>query len=432
MISSFLKLSLFLYAAMTLIGMAPMNIAFGLLTLLTALLWAQSKKTSAPYFGEIENQKEWFDYKKVAGLLSFACLFSLAMAALHPISYAGREPEVTLHGFHKIWFMLIPCITLPSFFLLKVSDQKKWLVHLIHFYIGMTLLLAPLAVIQYFTGWPISLPLPVVENRFHAVLLLGHHLSVASILPFPTLIAFGLWLSHLQTQASFQRKAFYFSSFVAGTLCLFLSYARTAWLMLPLTLIALLLIKLKGRLRLILVLLTLITPALLSLHPAVKERITRNVGISERLELWKVNLAYFQDRPFYGIGWLKTQEMSEFYFKQQDPHHYTGKFWGHAHNNFFEMLGGTGLIGALAFLIFSFWTLRFANRTRKLAIQKQNHFIEGAALGLFAALIMLHLNGLTNVTFWEGKVMHSQMFALTLLFWLRLASEKHTLNQVQK
>ena len=46
--------------------------------------------------------------------------------------------------------------------------------------------LSAVGVIQYFSGWPQAAEDPEARrNRYHATILLGHHLSVASILIFP-------------------------------------------------------------------------------------------------------------------------------------------------------------------------------------------------------------------------------------------------------
>jgi O-antigen ligase len=145
------------------------------------------------------------------------------------------------------------------------------------------------------------------------------------------------------------------------------------------------------------------------------------MGIQDRLRLWEANLDYFKHRPITGIGWLKTQEMSGFYFQEKHPENYKEYFWVHAHNNFFEMLGGTGILGTIAFLLWSIFTIRFALQTRNLAEDAKNYFLSDLASGITVALLLLHFNGLTNVTFWEGKVMHQQMFAIGLLFMIQIA-----------
>ncbi len=142
------------------------------------------------------------------------------------------------------------------------------------------------------------------------------------------------------------------------------------------------------------------------------------MGIQDRFRLWEANIDFFKHRPLTGIGWLKTQEMSEFYFKEKFPDHYHDYFWGHAHNNFFEMLGGTGLLGVIAFILWTLFTLRLARRLTLQHEEAQNFFLSDFSWGIFVALILLHFNGLTNVTFWEGKVMHQQVFAVGFLLML--------------
>jgi len=156
---------------------------------------------------------------------------------------------------------------------------------------------------------------------------------------------------------------------IAGILVLFLSYARTGWLAILLGM-AILFQKYFGRHLtrkqwIASVVGMLFFLSVFSQTPLVKERIQRMMGVNERFLLWKANFDFFVHRPLTGIGWLKTQEMSKYYFKSIDPENYEHYFMGHAHSNF--------------------------------------------------SLILLHFNGLTNVTFWEGKVMHQQMIAIGFL-----------------
>jgi O-antigen ligase len=116
-----------------------------------------------------------------------------------------------------------------------------------------------------------------------------------------------------------------------------------------------------------------------------------------------------------GIGWLKTQEMTRYFFDEIDPLRLKGNYGGHAHSNFFEMLGGTGLIGLTAFLAWSWFTLSLANRLRKRFLESGDAVLSDLCFGILVALILLHVNGLTNVNFWEGKVMHQQMLAIAIL-----------------
>jgi O-antigen ligase len=87
---------------------------------------------------------------------------------------------------------------------------------------------------------------------------------------------------------------------------------------------------------------------------------------------------------------------------------------GHAHNNFLEILGGTGLFGALAWLAWWAGVLVLAWRARKISEPTQ------FALGVLAAFFVFHLNGLTQVNFWEAKVLHQLTFVIAwVLLWVR-------------
>ena len=406
-----------LYAICSMTAMAGMNLSFLALVLAWLTSFALSKKletASLPRTSEFAI--EWKSYQFWAWALFIACIISLVVAKVWPHLYAGHAPDVTVHGFLKIWYLVIPAILLSFYERICLGPEGlrfEWLKKVLIAWWWMTLALGVMAAIQFNIGWPLLQVIPTNPTHYHAILMFGHHLSTSSILIFPAFTALAVALGAYTRNRSLLR--FELVAGLTGILILFLSYARTAWIAIPIG-IVLLFVRYFNRRQLIsslLVFFTLI--AAFSQTPAMKERIRNGMGISERLELWKANIDYFKQRPLTGIGWLKTQEMSEFYFKEISPDHYKDYFWGHAHSNLFEMLGGTGILGLLAFLGWSFFTLRLALRTRRYTIQAGDHYWADFAWGIFVALLLLHFNGLTNVTFWEGKVMHQQMFAVALL-----------------
>jgi O-antigen ligase len=295
---------------------------------------------------------------------------------------------------------------------------------------GTLLALLPVAIIQFLTGWPKPQVIPTNPDRFHAILFLGHHLSVSSVIPFPTFAALAVALGSWQRD----RKLPWFSTAVgvAGLIILFLSYARTAWLAIPIGLILLFVKYLKPKVLMASVIGLVLTLGLASQTPAMKERIRNSMGIQDRFRLWEANLDYFKQRPITGIGWLATQEMSQYYFKEKDPEHFKEYFWGHAHSNYFEMLGGTGLLGFIVYLIFVVFTLKFSWQTARMADQTGLPGWGDTSRGITIALVLLHFNGLTNVTFWEGKVLHQQMLSLGLILTIRsiLVGKTPTANRI--
>ena len=405
--------SIAFYLLCSLIGMAPMNIGFGILLLFYITARLRSEKGSVPNTLAIPGAKS---LAVVSGLLALACGVSLFAMHFWPHSYAGHSPVLTFRAFEKLWYLLIPFLFVSAF-QTQAPNSLPALNFLRRIWWGTLLALLPVAIIQFLTGWPKPQVIPTNPDRFHAILFLGHHLSVSSVIPFPTFTALAVVLGAWQRD----RRMPWFPTLVglAGLTILFLSYARTAWLAIPIGLVLLFMKYLKPKVLLASVAGLVLVLGLASQTPAMKERIRNSMGIQDRFRLWEANLDYFKHRPVTGIGWLATQEMSQYYFKERDPEHYREYFWGHAHSNYFEMLGGTGLLGFLFFLVFVGFTLRFSWQTGRMADEAGLPGWGDFSRGITIALVLLHFNGLTNVTFWEGKVLHQQMVSLGLILTIR-------------
>jgi len=404
-----------LYSLLSLTSMAGMNLGFGAV-FLVFLLAAFRRDGRA--FDKMAAIPEFRLYLKTGAGLFATCLLSLTAAKFFPYSYAGHAPEITLHGFLKIWYLLCPLI-LTVAFSAQAFDPEENLRFVLRVWWATVILLLPIGLIQFKTGWIHPQIIPTNLAFHHVTLFFGHHLSSASILIFPAFTAMAVMMGRLRRGQPLPLLET--GAALAGTTLLFLSYARTAWIAIPLGIVLIFARNLKPKRFAASVAALLLVLGAASQTPAMKERIRNSMGIRDRFRLWEANLDYFRHRPVTGIGWLKTQEMSEFYFKEKDPANYHSYFWGHAHNNIFEMLGGTGILGTLAFFAWSLFTLAFALNTRKAASSAHRPFFEDVSIGIFTALILLHFNGMTNVTFWEGKVMHQQMLAVAILFMIRIA-----------
>jgi O-antigen ligase len=403
-----------LYTVFSLTSMAGMNLAFGVVTIgFLAVLCRREN----PAIRELISLADFRRYLIAGAWVFVTCLLSLIVAKLHPHSYAGHAPDITAHGFLKIWYMLSPGILAVTFAGIDAERRKNLKAILISWWI-MVLPLCAVAVIQFYTGWPHPQGVPTYPGHYHATLFLGHHLSTASILIFPTFTALAVAFGRLRRKERLMTLEW--AAGTAGVLILYLSYARTAWLAIPIGLVLIFGKYLKPKWFAASTAALVATVFAMSRTQAIQERMASSTGIRDRVRLWEANFDFFKNRPVTGIGWLKTQEMSEFYFKEKFPGNYLEYFWGHAHNNFLEMLGGTGILGTSAFLLWTGFTLMLAWNTRKQAEMRSDEFLSDVSWGIFVALILLHFNGLTNVTFWEGKVMHQQMLAVGLLFMIRL------------
>jgi O-antigen ligase len=151
------------------------------------------------------------------------------------------------------------------------------------------------------------------------------------------------------------------------------------------------------------------------LLPPVTRRILDFRGILTREELWSANVEFFKARPFTGVGWHHNIELSGYYLMER--HHVASVFSGHAHNNLLDVLGGTGLLGTLAWL--AWCVLAFAI---PISLAQKG---TGFARGLVCAWIVFQLNGLTQVNFWEAKVLHQIAWVMAwTLAWALLQKGK--------
>jgi O-antigen ligase len=419
--------ALVLYAVGSLTAMAPMNISFACVAL--AWVYVLSKKQMGSPDDETKNTVS--RYFKYTVFLSIACTISIAASYFWPYAYAGHNPSVNFHSFWKLWHLYTPFVLLSVFsyafehaqFRLSQFIQASWL--------GLCVL-SIVAIIQFFTGWPHAQIVPTSPQFFHATLFFGHHLSTASIIIFPCFMALAVALGRkkIKPENHFLIKNLDAFAALAGVLILYFSFARTAWLTLPMGL-ALVFSKSFDKKKWIISGITILLLAFaLSFSTAVQDRLSPKAGgVADRLQLWSINIDYFSHRPLTGIGFLKTNEMSEFYFKEHFPDSYRSKFWGHAHSNYFEMLGGTGLLGMIAYLAWVIFTVRCAYQISVRAKNTGFYFHSDLAWGIWAALIVLHINGLTNVNFWEGKVLHQHLLAIGIL--LMISFEVGRLQKLQ-
>lgn len=409
------------YVFSTHTAMGVMNSAFGLVFLYWASFRVLKSAKTPPIY--TLNLKEYYYF---IAIFIMAALVSTASVLFYPYLYAGHAPTMDLHAPQKLWYFFIPILMVDFFAHLTTSAYDRLLKNMLTTWWWSTILFSGIALIQFKTGWPLAQPIPTLPGYYHAILFLGHHLSVASVFIFSTFAAGALCVGHfalLKNKSPFPTLEF--CAFISGCIILFLSYARTAWLTLPIGLFFLMfyyfyLVK-KLTIKRIVFSIALISFLLLLLFQftAIQTRVENLMGVQERFLLWKANLDYFYHRPFTGIGWLKTQEMVEYYFKSINPEHYHQYFFGHAHNNFLELLGGAGLLGLGAFLAFMVFSILYTLDTAKrlLDVMPSCSFL---AMGIAIALVLLHVNGLTNVNFLEGKVFQQQMLALSMVMIMRM------------
>jgi O-antigen ligase len=291
----------------------------------------------------------------------------------------------------KSWYLFWPLLLVMGLRKLAPAGQERvlraWLVAFA--------VLSVVGIQQYFTGWPRPQRIPNHAEYFHATLFLGHHLSVASIFIFPLFVTLDLALRPRALP-----RGFLIAAALLGTATLFLGYSRMLWVALPIGLLAWGLWALPRKWGVTAAILAGLAGLALFQHPEVQRRLHDAEGVSTREQLWRVNMEFVKARPLTGTGWHHNLETAAYYLQEKQPG--GNYFVGHAHDNALEMLASTGAIGFLAWLFWCGLAVWLLWKNPRL----------GFSRGLMCAWLVFQINGLTQVNFWEAKVLHQLMWVM--------------------
>lgn len=136
-----------------------------------------------------------------------------------------------------------------------------------------------------------------------------------------------------------------------------------------------------------------------------------NQSNTERLDVWRANIAMFKDNPILGVGYGVNEEIIGDYYAKLGI---TQEFGGHAHNNYLQFLSGTGLLGFAAYTAFSLVFLWMTHRLLR-TLPREQYWLRAIALGALGAQVALHVGGLTECNFKDAEVNHQYMLILALL-----------------
>lgn len=132
---------------------------------------------------------------------------------------------------------------------------------------------------------------------------------------------------------------------------------------------------------------------------------------SDRLFLWKINWEMFKDYPIFGIGYQENERRAGEYAELLGR---PDAFTGHAHNNYLQMLSGTGITGFFAYMFiisFMFWlTLRLWK-----SLPQEYLWARALALACLGAQLHLHIGGFTECNFKTGVTNHNFMVVWALV-----------------
>ncbi|MGB0384818.1 MAG: O-antigen ligase family protein [Ardenticatenaceae bacterium] len=122
-----------------------------------------------------------------------------------------------------------------------------------------------------------------------------------------------------------------------------------------------------------------------------------NHSILERLAHWDAGIKMWADSPWLGQG-IGNYEATYPIFRTPPWE----QALGHAHNLLINTLAETGALGLIAYLIFWISALRLAFE----AVQRSSGLWRGIAIGIFAAMVHLHVHNFFDNLYVHGMYLH--------------------------
>lgn len=251
-------------------------------------------------------------------------------------------------------------------------------------------------------------------ERFHAQGLMFFHLSFAACMSFVAAAGLARLLWPLREDGP-RARAFWGTLGVMAVAAVYFSFSRIALggLVALICTLGFLRRPLAGVFALAACL--VVAATLWFSMPSLRDRFHyANASNGERVVMWETAWEMFKDRPLLGVGFGRTGKYSPAYSDRLLGHHAT--FTSHAHNNVLDQMGSTGALGLGVFL--AWWGLIFLWAARAFrGAAAEDRWLPAAALAGFVAF---HVNGLTQVNFWDGKSEHTMMLWVGVVLALEL------------
>ena len=122
---------------------------------------------------------------------------------------------------------------------------------------------------------------------------------------------------------------------------------------------------------------------------------------SERMSIWRMNLAMFWDHPLLGVGFDENSYVIKDYFKKYGIVDVPAS---HAHNTYLNFLSGLGILGLFAFL--GFLASHALVVFKALFTRTQRDGLFFFTVGFLGVSLVVAIGGLTECNFKDAEVNH--------------------------
>ena len=303
----------------------------------------------------------------------------------------------------------------------SIEDHPFWWV-----LYGVSFIVSLIGIYQFWAGYFFSLEHILEHPRFFRKVPFGYHSHAQGVMFFHLSFATAIGFSYCYSAARFlwRRPKDSTKVWLAwGTLAMLnllagiYTYSRIAWLAFFVGTIFLFGLR-KPRWGVVIALVLLMGGTYKWVtDDDIRNRFFDRAGWSDRANIWAASFEMVKDRPLLGVGFAKSGHYTDVYAERA-----FGKnegFASHAHNNVLDTLATTGILGLLAFLawwgilIYYAWGL----------YRKSGPNERWLPAALLAAALLFHLNGLTQVNFYDAKSQHSLVLWVSLVLALTWRTE---------
>jgi O-antigen ligase len=237
----------------------------------------------------------------------------------------------------------------------------------------------------------------------------GYILSMFLFLPL-------IHLSQVQIKKITRTDFFYALCFVLVLTNLVLTFTRGAWIAFFAGLLYFLYKEKKSLF--VPIISTLVVTFILSasFSSGFRERLfstfdTKYYSNSQRIEIWRANLAMFYDHPIWGVGFNKNDILIEEYHERLN---HIEAYVSHAHNSYLQYLSGTGVVGFIIFVFFVLWLLQYG--IRQATLLKSDHWQNKLFMnGIVAAQIAFLVGCMVDCNFTDAEVRYSYLIYIGLM-----------------
>ncbi|MCB0407396.1 MAG: O-antigen ligase family protein [Bdellovibrionales bacterium] len=278
----------------------------------------------------------------------------------------------------------------------------------------VTIVVGTISLLQFYFGWDFTRKREILAafgQYYRASGLFNHPLTFAYSIGMVWLLLVGLTIENFKQKG--QHFWIYFISSFFALVGLVTSLSRGAWAAGGVALVILVFLSYKKAALKSVIALFLVGLGLYFTNSTIQSRFNDMTTISGnesnrlRTVLWRANWEIFKDHPIIGVGLSQNKNYLLEYYNRLG---FQGEnIVSHAHNNYLQILAGTGLIGFFFYMSFCVYFLALSFFTYK-KLDAYQVFYRGLVIGIFSAQIFLHLGGLTQCNFTDGEVNHLLVF----------------------